>query len=171
MSSYVKWVYPKVNERVLDLLMNDCALVLPMQPSLSQLRQQTIQTTLCQANRQQLIKKCTQIKMKSSLINGASLDIWRAYLEVQMVPTMLKYWTLKRITLWLAIRFVNTLINSLFHLFTLILITLVSLRQIIVSHAEMPPSDFKPRVVYKLIKTRHPFKHIIDILTQHRCFT
>lgn len=29
--------------------------------------------------------------MKSSLLNGACLTIWHKYLEVQMVPTMLKY--------------------------------------------------------------------------------
>lgn len=55
-SSYVKRVYPKVSERVLDFLMNDCALFFPLQPRLSQVSEQTVQTALYQANRHQLIK-------------------------------------------------------------------------------------------------------------------
>lgn len=56
MSSYVKRVYPKVTEHVLDFLMKDCALFFPLQPRLSQVREQTVQTALYQANRHQLIK-------------------------------------------------------------------------------------------------------------------
>jgi len=60
MSSYVKWVYPKVTEHVLDFLMKDCALFFPLQPRLSQVREQTVQTALYQANRQ-FIKKPNSI--------------------------------------------------------------------------------------------------------------